>query len=482
MLQRLRSIQAFLAEREAAIPLSMKLSLAFAATLLLGVLGMGLFAHQRARKQAIEGELATLSLLSERLAGQVDTFLSTTRGLAGHLALTEDLERFLSSRQDERAKEAFNTWLDLQAEGTPGLSAVFVMGPDGTCLASSNRPFIGRNFGFRPYFQQAMAGAIHTTDWFIGSVTKTPRVSTAAPVLVKGRVTGVLVTEFDVEELERMVRSFGQGNRSAVLINRLGIALTHSGSTYAYQALEPIPPGELETLGRTKQFLGRAFPLAPLSSDFVSAFHRVAREGSPRTVRYQLGGHLKWGALSPVRQQAWIVSVSAPEADILLPTRAVWKETLLVGLLSSGGAFLLGLGLVRLLLRPLRDLASTITTFGQGDLSARAPLQTHRELDQLASTFNTMADTIQVQQAHLEAIVRLRTRDLEQALSDVKTLQGMIPICSYCKKIRDDGGSWWQMESYIQSHSEAEFSHGICPDCRSLHFPGAGGPREPSGS
>jgi C4-dicarboxylate-specific signal transduction histidine kinase len=477
----LRSIRSFLAAWTATLPLSMKLSVAFAATLLLGVLGLAVFAHQRARKQAIAGELATLVLLSERLAGQVDTYLSTTRGLAGHLALTQDLERFLSTRQDPRAMQAFHAWLDLQARGTAGLSAVFVMGPDGTCLASSNRPFVGRNFGFRPYFQEAMAGTLHTTDWFIGSVTKTPRVSTAAPVRVGGRIAGVLVTEFDVEELERMVRSFGQGNRSAVLINRLGIALTHSDGAHAYQAMEPIPPEELEALGRTRQFLGRAFPQAPLSSDFVAAFHRVAREGQPRTVRYRLGGHLKWGALSPVRQQAWIVTVSAPEADILLPTRAVWKETLLVGLLSSGGAFLLGLGLMRLLLRPLRDLSSAITTFGRGDLSARAPLQTHRELDQVASTFNTMADTIQVHQEHLEAIVQARTRDLEQALSDVKTLQGMIPICSYCKKIRDDGGSWWQMESYIQSHSEAEFSHGICPDCRRRHFPGSP-PGKPSGS
>lgn len=55
--------------------------------------------------------------------------------------------------------------------------------------------------------------------------------------------------------------------------------------------------------------------------------------------------------------------------------------------------------------------------------------------------------------------------DLGKALSEVKTLQGLIPICSYCKKIRDDEGIWSQMEQYIQSRSEARFSHGICPDC-----------------
>jgi hypothetical protein len=54
---------------------------------------------------------------------------------------------------------------------------------------------------------------------------------------------------------------------------------------------------------------------------------------------------------------------------------------------------------------------------------------------------------------------------LEAALAKVKQLEGIIPICSYCKKIRDDKESWQQMENYITEHSEALFSHGICPEC-----------------
>lgn len=57
------------------------------------------------------------------------------------------------------------------------------------------------------------------------------------------------------------------------------------------------------------------------------------------------------------------------------------------------------------------------------------------------------------------------TRKLEQALAEVKQLTGFLPICSYCKKIRDDKDCWKQLETYISQHSEALFSHGICPDC-----------------
>jgi len=54
---------------------------------------------------------------------------------------------------------------------------------------------------------------------------------------------------------------------------------------------------------------------------------------------------------------------------------------------------------------------------------------------------------------------------LEKALKEIMTLSGLIPICSNCKKIRDDQGYWQQVEIYVRDHSAADFSHGICPEC-----------------
>lgn len=61
--------------------------------------------------------------------------------------------------------------------------------------------------------------------------------------------------------------------------------------------------------------------------------------------------------------------------------------------------------------------------------------------------------------------------ELQKALSEVKTLRGFLPICAFCKKIRDDTGYWKQIETYIREHSDAEFSHGICPDCAKKIYP-----------
>ncbi len=58
-----------------------------------------------------------------------------------------------------------------------------------------------------------------------------------------------------------------------------------------------------------------------------------------------------------------------------------------------------------------------------------------------------------------------KVKNLEDALAQVKQLQGILPICSYCKHVRDDQNYWQQVETYISKHSEAEFSHSVCPDC-----------------
>ncbi len=81
-------------------------------------------------------------------------------------------------------------------------------------------------------------------------------------------------------------------------------------------------------------------------------------------------------------------------------------------------------------------------------------------------------------QKRAEEQLRIRTleleranEDLKRALENVRTLRGMLPICSHCKRVRDDSGYWKQIESYIAEHSEADFSHGICPLCLEQYYP-----------
>lgn len=68
--------------------------------------------------------------------------------------------------------------------------------------------------------------------------------------------------------------------------------------------------------------------------------------------------------------------------------------------------------------------------------------------------------------------LRRVSADLAEAAANIKTLAGLLPICSSCKQIRNDDGYWQQVEIYVQEHSHAKFTHGICPDCAEKIFPG----------
>lgn len=76
-----------------------------------------------------------------------------------------------------------------------------------------------------------------------------------------------------------------------------------------------------------------------------------------------------------------------------------------------------------------------------------------------------------IENEHLQNELKKKLEDLTVALSKVKTLSGFLPICASCKKIRDDKGYWNQIEIYIKDHSEADFSHGICPQCATRMYP-----------
>jgi hypothetical protein len=69
--------------------------------------------------------------------------------------------------------------------------------------------------------------------------------------------------------------------------------------------------------------------------------------------------------------------------------------------------------------------------------------------------------------------------DLQKAAAEIRTLQGLLPICSSCKRVRDDTGYWNQIETYISAHADVRFSHGLCPECARTLYPEVFGKPKP---
>ena len=118
----------------------------------------------------------------------------------------------------------------------------------------------------------------------------------------------------------------------------------------------------------------------------------------------------------------------------------------------------------------LADIESKVKAFEAGGVDyVSKPLELQEVLARVATHL-----TLRYLQQQLEQknnALQEKNLQLQEALDKVKTLRGLLPICANCKKIRDDGGYWQQVEAYIADHSEAEFTHGICPTCMEKLYP-----------
>lgn len=96
------------------------------------------------------------------------------------------------------------------------------------------------------------------------------------------------------------------------------------------------------------------------------------------------------------------------------------------------------------------------------------PFQTKEVLARVGThlTLRALQRDLESKNTHLEQL----NRELRKALTELKTIRGIIPICAHCKKIRDDKGYWTQVEAYFQEFSDAKFSHSICPKCANEYY------------
>ncbi len=159
---------------------------------------------------------------------------------------------------------------------------------------------------------------------------------------------------------------------------------------------------------------------------------------------------LKWGMLAEI-----------DEAEVREPSDSLTKKLVLVILLTLAAVTAITYTLFKLcVVKPLANISFTARQIVNGDYSARTAVTGKDEFSLLAQSQNQMADAAQ---SHIN--------NLEAALAEVKELKGLLPICAFCKSIRDDDGYFRTVETYLVGKSNVEFSHTFCEQCLPVHYP-----------
>lgn len=281
-------------------------------------------------------------------------------------------------------------------------------------------------------------------------------------------VPGVLETTRLVRNLEHL-RRYGDSAlsaTSAVERYRAEMSITLIAMHPGMQANETVK----ERIRKARMVLSQALAMAPLQpNDQVNRARALALWSPVAEDISNLADELTVESSKRALAEAQNIHIISTQTIRWLSSSIV--TLLLYGLLS--GVFLL-----IFIARPLQRTARVLDCLENNEthnitLSASPVI----EIDRLRIATDTLALAMANAEQHRTELEHAlwensqRTKELENALSEIKVLRGIIPICASCKNIRDDQGLWKQWEMYVREHSDAEFSHGLCPACIKKLYP-----------
>ncbi len=401
------------------------------------------------------------SIQRDRVAAMLAQNAERLALVSSRTQLRLSLAQHLQDR-DDASRERMNRILADAAGSIVGLEEITVHDPGGLAVAATDPAVIGRVHPRRDLLDRARQAPF--VDHVFRDEQGRPRVLLAGPMVLDGTVLGVIVIRSRVDNLYRaLADTSGLGATGETILAR-----RVSGDRWRFLAPTRFRPG-----AALEEFSSACTALPGSSTLHVD-------HASPDCVDYRGQRVLAVGRSVPGTDWSLVVKIDRAEVLAQLHRTGAW----LLGLAAvlCVGVVLAALQFSRRLSRPLVDLASAASSIAAGDYTRQVPVRSSDEVGTLESSFNTMAIQVAAAHAGLEEKVRqlheeIQNRrrveserealiaELTQALTEIRTLEGILPICAACKKIRDDKGYWNQLENYISEHSGARFSHGLCPDC-----------------
>ena len=293
----------------------------------------------------------------------------------------------------------------------------------------------------------------------------------------EGRVVGLAGTSLDLSQfLRNSVERTEPGVDVAILDRRMAIQ--------AHRNRELI---DEHSIAKSQEEMSRIDRIITNPEDLEAvrvAFSKLQQGSSSETFMVEVDGDARMAGLARIATLDWYV-LTLLDSHLLIGAQYFAPTVAL----SAAVAFILfvitGFTVSRMVLRPVLRLTDATKRIAEGDYSVSITSKRQDELGILTRTFSSMSARIRDYTANLEQGIQERTEQLnaanqdlrenmdrlEEALASVRTLEGILPICASCKKIRDEEGEWTSMEYYVARHSEAKFSHGICPNCIQEIYP-----------
>jgi len=343
------------------------------------------------------------------------------------------------------SNEIISDYLSRVVDQYPFYEDIYFVNLNAIIISSSGKRFIGENIinlepDIKDEFYKTIVGgneSVYISD--IANVSQ-EEIEANSPLDIEilsdvidlnGNVTGVLVGLIDIQFIREIVFDIDKrtiGKENAYLVNDPGDVVISADPEPGI--LQPHPDLSIQNLQQKLEGDENGFLIYVNSKGIkvISGYADLSEYGAEKVG--------DWSLLS-----------TATYKEVMKPVFQMLYRAIFIFSFILVGIIVLIIILSRTLTRPLFELQRAVSNFQLGSKPIKLKIGKNDEVGSLCKSFNTM------------------TENLHTSLNEINTLRGIIPICSYCKKIRDDKGYWNQLEAYLHSHSDAEFSHGACPDC-----------------
>ena len=382
-----------------------KISAALLAAVLVPMSFNAVYNLQRDLKNAEEGEYRQLELLATSAASRLDQLIVDIRHIVVQVSNDSRAIAFLSDSTPQK-QEILQDSLFNVFESNSIYDAIYVMDAKGNCVASTDSAFIGKNYSFREYFRQAIAGKSYISSILMGKTTKRPGLYLSHPVrAANNKIVGVAVIKIKESDIAQIVNKLDLDSQSyAFLIDRIGVIISHPNKSLLYHSLAALSRQTQQQVKLDQRYHLEQIPsldLNELASEMVEA-------DSPGHVSYKspLESQRQRVGFAPLEVEPWILGINRPETVFAAPLRyLIWQNgisLLVVGAIAS----VLAVTLARSIAKPIKELTQVAESIERGSFE-------HYRLAQYADSRDDIGQLVRVF-IHMAHQVKAREQKLKQ--------------------------------------------------------------------